>query len=183
MNGKKFLIGAIAAFVIVWISLLIVISEDIYDRRPVISLFKMLQSDGSTEIVDFEVDNKKSNTNKPEPNIDKNPYYGDLHVHTKYSFDAYVFGVIRNEKFITMKKNVVWWPAIVNEEHKDKYGGYEYFEYSRKTWEYWCKKNDVELFILEDELQPKKSSKTEMGMKPTWQRWHVFEILENSGIE
>ena len=29
-----------------------------------------------------------------------------------------------------MKKNVVWWPAIVNEEHKDKYGGYDYFEYS-----------------------------------------------------
>jgi len=45
-----------------------------------------------------------------------------------------------------MKKNVVWWPAVVNEEHKDKYGGYEYFEYSRKTWEYWCKRNDV-LFV------------------------------------
>ena len=45
-----------------------------------------------------------------------------------------------------MKKNVVWWPAVVNEEHKDKYGGYEYFEYSRKTWEYWCERNDV-LFV------------------------------------
>ena len=47
-----------------------------------------------------------------------------------------------------MKKNVVWWPAIVNEEHKDKYGGYEYFEYSRKTWEYWCKKMIVYLYHL-----------------------------------
>ena len=51
-----------------------------------------------------------------------------------------------------MKKNVVWWPAIVNEEHKDKYGGYENFEYSRKTWEYWCKRNDC-LFVLVYSLQ------------------------------
>ena len=41
-----------------------------------------------------------------------------------------------------MKKNVIWWPAIVNPNHKDKYGGYGYFEYSRKAWEYWCKEND-----------------------------------------
>ena len=40
------------------------------------------------------------------------------------------------------KKNVVWWPALVNENHIDKYGGFEYFKYSRKSWEYWCKKND-----------------------------------------
>ena len=36
-----------------------------------------------------------------------------------------------------MKKNIVWWPAIVNKDHTDKYGGYDYFQYSRKTWEYW----------------------------------------------
>ena len=29
----------------------------------------------------------------PAPNVDRNAYYGDVHVHTKYSFDAYVFGV------------------------------------------------------------------------------------------
>ena len=42
-----------------------------------------------------------------------------------------------------MKKNVIWWPALQNSEHSDKYGGFEYFEYSKKTWEYWCVNNDV----------------------------------------
>ena len=39
-----------------------------------------------------------------------------------------------------MKKNVVWWTAIVNDELKNKYGDYNYFDISRITWEYWCKK-------------------------------------------
>ena len=45
-----------------------------------------------------------------------------------------------------MSKNVVWWVGIKNTDLSKKYGGFDYFEYSKKSWEYWCKKNDV-LFV------------------------------------
>ncbi len=53
----------------------------------------------------------------------------------------------------------------------------DYKEWCFKTWQWWCKKNDVELFVLDQELRDKTI------MKPTWQRWHVFEVLEANGIE
>ena len=51
-----------------------------------------------------------------------------------------------------------------------------YEEYCLNTWKYWCKKNDVELFVLNEELTDAKY------MKPTWQRWYVLDILEMNGV-
>ena len=43
------------------------------------------------DVVDFSLANDVS---KPtlDLNENMNAYFGDLHVHTKYSFDAYIFG-------------------------------------------------------------------------------------------
>ena len=60
----------------------------------------------------------------------------------------------------------------------------DYAEWCFKSWKIWCKKNNVELFILEDELQPKGDGTYKIpGMKPTWQRWHVFDVLEANNID
>ena len=78
-----------------------------------------------------------------------------------------------------MKKNVVWWPAVRNKEHSDKYGNFDYFEYSRKTWEYWCKKNDCIFYHYDT---PHQSDLKEFRV--TWQRWFdVFDELEKNNID
>ncbi len=89
----KYIRNLIILIVGLYILTLGLVYVDVYDSRPLISLFKKMQSDSALEVVDFSVDSTKNSNSRPMPNKDRNPYYGDLHVHTKYSFDAYVFGV------------------------------------------------------------------------------------------
>lgn len=53
----------------------------------------------------------------------------------------------------------------------------EYAQWCLESWKHWCNKHDVEIFVLDTPLVDKEL------MKPTWQRWHVFEILDANNIE
>ena len=70
-----------------------------------------------------------------------------------------------------MSKNVVFITSMK--------GGVDvsYEEYCLNTWKWWCNKNNVELFVLNEELVDSKY------MKPTWQRWLVFDILDSNGVD
>ena len=73
-----------------------------------------------------------------------------------------------SDKYI--KKNVVFITSIkglVDTSYK---------QFCLNTWKYWCEKNNVELFVLDEELIDAKY------MKPTWQRWYVFDILDLNNV-
>ena len=90
---KSILIKLLIAVPLIYIALFIGLWTSITDSRPIISLLDMMRSDSATNIIDFSSNEKELTKTKPKPNKDRNPYYGDLHVHTKHSFDAYIFGV------------------------------------------------------------------------------------------
>jgi len=76
-------------------------------------------------------------------------------------------------------KNIVVIPIIRNEKHKDKYGGFDWMEISKKSWQYWCDKNDCELVIYDT---PSESDL--FRFRVTWQRWFdVFDFLDKKDIE
>ena len=69
-------------------------------------------------------------------------------------------------------KNVVFIPNIdLGNGRNNSY------HYSVKSWKNWCEKNDCELLVWEDLLYPVDY------MKITWQRYYLFDILENNNIE
>ena len=79
-------------------------------------------------------------------------------------------------------KNIVFIPWIVRTEnfadasiaraHRDT--GYQY---GIDSWKAWCKKNDVEIYIMDKLICP------ESDMLITWQRWYVLEILDQNKID
>ncbi len=78
-----------------------------------------------------------------------------------------------------MKKNVIWWPAVKNKDHNDKYGNFDYFEYSRKTWEFWCEKNNVLFVPFEEPVEQNLHD-----YRINWQKAiFVFDELERRGID
>jgi len=71
------------------------------------------------------------------------------------------------------KKNILFFTALkANDPNMMAYK-----EWSLKTWNYYAKKHNCELFILEEPLYDTE------WMRPTWQRWYVYDLLEANGIE
>ena len=67
----------------IYLFIFIFISFDLREIRPVISLFKLLQTDTSLNVIDssLELESEKLETTISS-NPNKNVYFGDLHVHT-----------------------------------------------------------------------------------------------------
>ena len=50
-------------------------------------------------------------------------------------------------------KNVVWWAGVKTSEFNSKYGGHDWIEISKRSWQYWCKQNDVEFVAFEEPIE------------------------------
>ena len=53
-----------------------------------------------------------------------------------------------------MKQNVIYWIGINNPGLSKKYNNFEYFEYSKNTWKYWCKKNNCVFVEFNSPVEP-----------------------------
>tara|TARA_Y100001972_G_scaffold31446_2_gene38715 strand:+ start:4812 stop:5597 length:786 start_codon:yes stop_codon:yes gene_type:complete len=69
-------------------------------------------------------------------------------------------------------KNVVFWIGVKSNNSLllEKHGDFSYFEYSKKTWKYWCDKNDI-LFFEYNTPSLDNTGKH----RATWQRWFDIE--------
>jgi hypothetical protein len=79
-----------------------------------------------------------------------------------------------------MKQNVVFWIGVRSNDTllSNKHGNFEYLEYSKYTWQYWCKKNNVVFY------EYNTPSNLDTGTHVvTWQRWFdIFDQLDAANI-
>jgi len=73
-----------------------------------------------------------------------------------------------------MSKNVVFVLAVEVPEYPWRSIPYNY---GIASWKNWCKKNDCELFVLDQLIHPNDY------MKVNWQRYYAFDLLEREGID
>jgi hypothetical protein len=70
-------------------------------------------------------------------------------------------------------KNILFFTSLkANDPNLD-----EYKEWSLLTWKYYANKYNLDIFILDQPL-----CDTEL-MRPTWQRWYVYDLLESNGYK
>jgi len=80
-----------------------------------------------------------------------------------------------------MNKDVVFWIGVKSNDPAliKKHGNFEYLDVSRKSWKYWCEKNNVQFFEYNNPADQDTGKN-----RVTWQRWFdVFDQLEESSIE
>lgn len=78
-----------------------------------------------------------------------------------------------------MKKNVIWWVGVKNDKFADKYGNFDYFEYSKKTWQHFCKRFDCYFIEFNEPIEPDI-----VDYRVNWQKAiFVFDELERRGVE
>ena len=76
-------------------------------------------------------------------------------------------------------KNVIFWVGVKNQTYSEKYGGWEWMDISRKTWEYWCEKHDVIFFPFE-----KPIDQDLIKYRINWQKSiYCFDLLDQAGID
>jgi len=74
--------------------------------------------------------------------------------------------------------DVVFWTGIKNKQLSTKYGGFEWMDYSKQSWQYWCDKNNVTLVTFEEPY----SDITQY--RANWQKAiHCWDILDERGID
>jgi hypothetical protein len=71
-------------------------------------------------------------------------------------------------------KNVIFMTNIRDESKLDRS---EPYKYSVKSWKYWCEKNNVEFFMLDQYMFDTNY------MIPNWYKLYVFDLLDNNDID